>query len=56
MVSPNPTSNPVPNCMKVLGNFPANIMMAVGTTFSKLKRAINKGSRMISQTINVLVL
>ena len=40
VVSPNPTSNPVPNGMNVLGNFPANIMMAVGTTFSKLKRVI----------------
>ena len=40
VVSPYPTSNPVRNCMKGLGNFPANIMMAVGTTFGKLNRAI----------------
>ena len=40
VISSNPTCNPVPDGMKVLGNFPAKIMHAVGTTFSKLKRVM----------------
>ena len=41
VVSPNPTLNPVPACMNVLGNFPTQIIGAVGTTFGKLKRALH---------------
>ena len=36
VVSLSPTSNPVPNCTRVLGNFPTAIMRAVGTRFGKL--------------------
>ena len=35
MVSPDPTSNPVPDCMKALGNFPKQLCCNVGTTFGK---------------------
>ena len=38
VVSPNPLSNAVPNCIKTLGDFPTRIRSAVGTTFGKLKR------------------
>ena len=41
VVSPNPTSNPIPACINVLGNFPTQIQEAVGTTFGKLKRALH---------------
>ena len=37
VLSPNPLSNEVPNCIKTLGNFPTTINGAVGTTFGKLK-------------------
>ena len=39
VVSPDPISNPVPDCMKVLGNFPKKIRAAVGTTFGKLNQS-----------------
>ena len=39
VVSPDPISNPVPDCMKVLGNFPKKIRGAVGTTFGKLNQS-----------------
>ena len=35
VVSPDPISNPVPDCMKNLGNFPIDSYAAVGTTFGK---------------------
>ena len=37
VVSPDPLSNEVPNCIKTLGDFPTTIWGAVGTTFGKLK-------------------
>ena len=36
VVSPDPISNPVPDCLKVLNNFPKTIRDATGTTFGKL--------------------
>ena len=38
VVSPDPISNPVPDCMKTLGNFPKKIRGVVGTTFGKLNQ------------------
>ena len=40
VVSPDPLSNEVPNCIKTLSNFPTRISYAVGTTFGKLKREL----------------
>ena len=40
VLSPNPLSNEVPNCIKTLSNFPTRISYAVGTTFGKLKREL----------------
>ena len=36
-MSANPDSNPVPNCMVNLNDFPKRIRSAVGTTFGKLQ-------------------
>ena len=36
-VSANPDSNPVPNCMQNITDFPKTIYGAVGTTFGKLR-------------------
>ena len=37
VISPEPQSHEVPECLKTLGNFPTTIERAVGTTFGKLK-------------------
>ena len=37
VISPDPLSHEVPQCLKTLGNFPTMIYLAVGTTFGKLK-------------------
>ena len=37
VISPDPLSHEVPQCIKTLGNFPTMIFLAVGTTFGKLK-------------------
>ena len=37
VVSPDPVSNPVPECLKSLSNLPTWIYGAVGTTFGRLK-------------------
>ena len=36
VVSPDPISNPVPDCLKALNNFPNTIFSATGTIFGKL--------------------
>ena len=36
-VSADPDSNPVPNCMQNITDFPKTIYGAVGTTFGKLR-------------------
>ena len=36
LISPDPISNPIPNCKKNLGSFLLTLDKAVGTTFGKM--------------------
>ena len=50
VVSPDPISNPVPDCLKVLKNFPKTIRDATGTTFGKLTATEkNKTGQVVSR-------